>query len=328
MPIPTILVSGALGSGKTTLLKSIVAANPDRRFGVVVNEFGEMGIDGDLLRPLIPEIVEIRNGCICCATQDQLVPAIKEVLRSYNVDILLLEMSGAAEPMPVLQELRVLAPLIEISSHTVLADGTADLDITTRDRSFRNAIAQADVVVITKADVAPTVALGHWASFLRAFNDGASIVQAALGEVPLAALMVAARRGAIAAEVEKPHNSLSHRLTSVCQFVGGLTRGQIESFVRHYGAKVMRIKGIVCVDNIWSEVQVVRGNLQIAPYLGSVPERGRLVFISNELYQPQLRRAIRHGLSAAVDVMSSTDTPRPRPRAYPASDSVPETLLS
>src|SRR5260221_6453534 len=188
MPIPTILVSGALGSGKTTLLKAIVAANPERRFGVVVNEFGEMGIDGDLLRPLVPEIVEIRNGCICCATQDQLVPTIKELLRTYNVDILLLEMSGAAEPLPVLNELRILAPLIEIRSHTVLVDGTADLDITTRDRSFRNAIAHADVMVITKSDIAPPVELTLWTTFLEALNVGAAIVRAAFGEVDLDAL--------------------------------------------------------------------------------------------------------------------------------------------
>jgi G3E family GTPase len=294
MAIPTVLVSGALGSGKTTLLKAIVAANPRHRFGVVVNEFGEMGVDGDLLRPLVPEIVEIRNGCICCATQDQLVPAINELLRTYNVDILLLEMSGVAEPLPVIHELRMLAPLIEVRSHTVLVDGTANVELATRDRSFRNAVVNADVIVLTKVDISEPSAVAQWTSFLGAINARADLIRAANGKLLLSSLTDPIRRSAdeSAGHRAVSHDSRSHRFTSFCLFMHSVTEDGLRTFVSRYGEKVARIKGIVRIDGAWAEVQAVRGDLRIGPFSGTYPDRGRLVFISNVLYQQELRRVV------------------------------------
>lgn len=302
MGIPTVLVSGALGSGKTTLLKAIVAANPQRRFGIVVNEFGEMGVDGDLLRPLVPEIVEIRNGCICCATQDQLAPAINELLRTYHVDMLLLEMSGVAEPLPVLQELRILTPLIEICSHAVLVDAMANLDITTRDRSFRNAVANADIMILTKVDIAEQQAIADWTSFVGTINGSALLLQAKNGDVPLSELIVPSRRSAEESEVRRAmaHDSKLHRFTSFCLFVDSLSADKVRSLVLRCGEKVARIKGIVLIDDVWSEVQVVRGDLRIQPFDGPGPDRGRLVFISSAVYQQELRTLVSESFQEVV----------------------------
>jgi G3E family GTPase len=294
MSIPTILVSGGLGSGKTTLLKVVVAANPEHRFGIVVNEFGEMGVDGDLLRPSVPEIGEIRNGCICCATQEQLAPAIKELIRTYKIDILLVEMSGAAEPLPVIRELQVLAPLIDVRSHVVLVDGTADPDLSTRERIFQIALTAADIAVITKIDVCESEQIERWSSLLGALNRRAPLVRAARGNLPLSALIENSRRE----EQEWPrfsagrHDPALHRFTSVCRFVGALTSTEIAAFVRLHGAKMARIKGIAYVDGVWSEVQVVRSDLQITSFAGVPPERGRLVFISKTLYRPELLKIV------------------------------------
>jgi G3E family GTPase len=300
MAIPTVLVSGALGSGKTTLLKAIVAANPQHRFGIVVNEFGDMGVDGDLLRPLVPEIVEIRNGCICCATQDQLAPAINELLRAYHVDILLLEMSGVAEPLPVIHELRVLEPLIEVRSHAVVVDATADLDLTTRDRNFRNAVTHSTVMIVSKIDLAARSAIDRWLSFLGAVNSGANLIKARNGEMPLAALTDPRHRVEQARlQPALAHDARSHRFNSLCLFLESVTETELEAFVSRYRDKVARVKGIVRIAGAWMEIQAVRGDLRIEPFAGTAPDRGRLVFISSALYPQDLRRIVHEMFEAA-----------------------------
>jgi G3E family GTPase len=300
MALPTILVSGSLGSGKTTLLKAIVTANPQFRFGIVVNEFGETGVDGDLMRPLVPEIVEIRNGCICCATQDQLAPAITEMLRIYNVDILLLEMSGVAEPLPVIRELRILAPLVDIRSHTVLIDTTANPDLATRDRGFRNAVVNADVMVLTKVDIADPLIVSQWSSFSRAINARADLIHAANGVLDLVALTTPAKARTTEGTAIF-HDAKAHRFTSFCLFLPSVTFKQLSTFVSLYREKVVRIKGIVQVDGAWAEVQAVRGDLRIGPFVGTPPDRGRLVFISNAMYQQELRRVVVESLGETDD---------------------------
>ena len=304
MAIPTVLVSGALGSGKTTLLKAIVAANPQHRFGIVVNEFGDMGVDGDLLRPLVPEIIEIRNGCICCATQDQLAPAINELLRTYHVEILLLEMSGVAEPLPVIHELRVLEPLIEVRSHAVVADATADLDLTTRDRNFRNAVTHATVMIVSKTDIAGRATIDRWLSFLGAINAGADLIEAQNGEMPLAALTDPVRRVAKQAGSQPAlaHDARSHRFNSFCLFLDSVTETNLKTFVSRHADKVARVKGIVRIAGEWMEIQAVRGDLRIEPFAGAPPDRGRLVFISGALYPQDLRRAVHEVFEAAEAV--------------------------
>jgi G3E family GTPase len=303
MAIPTVLVSGALGSGKTTLLKAIVAANPQHRFGIVVNEFGDMGVDGDLLRPLVPEIVEIRNGCICCATQDQLAPAINELLRAYHVDILLLEMSGVAEPLPVIHELRVLEPLIEVRSHAVVVDATEDLDLITRDRNFRNAVTHSTVMIVNKIDLAARSGIDRWLSFLGAFNSGANLIEAQKGEMPLAALTDPQRRVEQAQlQPALAHDARSHRFNSFCLFLESVTKEELEAFVSRYRDKVARVKGIVRIAGVWMEIQAVRGDLRIELFAGTAPDRGRLVFISSALYPQDLRRIVFETFEAAEAV--------------------------
>jgi G3E family GTPase len=303
MALPTILVSGSLGSGKTTLLKAIVIANPEFRFGIVVNEFGETGVDGDLMRPFVPEIVEIRNGCICCATQDQLAPAITEMLRIYNVDVLLLEMSGVAEPLPVIRELRILAPLVDIRSHTVLIDTTANPDLATRDRGFRNAVVNADVMVLTKVDIADPSVVSQWSSFSHAINARADLLHAANGALDLVALTTPTRGRAHDMTEGTPtfHDAKAHRFTSFCLFLPSVTFRQLNTFVSLHREKVVRIKGIVQVDGAWAEVQAVRGDLRIGPFVGTPPDRGRLVFISNAMYQQELRRVVVESLGEIDD---------------------------
>lgn len=288
---PLILVCGALGSGKTTFVRAVIAANPDVRFGVIVNEFGEAGIDGDLLRPFVPQIIEIRNGCICCATQDQFVPAVKELLARYVVDVLIIEMSGAGDPVPVERNLSVLRPTIEVHNHVVIVDSAAEPGAMTRDQNFRNSLAVSDLAILTKTDIASAAGIAAWRTFLAAFVCDTEVVEAIRGNIPLAHLLGAGprvRRPLTASALDRHE----HKLASICHFIDATTRESLQRFVDCYGSKVERFKGILWVDNVLTEVQGVREHLSLEPYRGA-PSRGRLVFISSKLAQPALRTAVR-----------------------------------
>lgn len=294
-PTPTVLVSGSLGSGKTTLVKAIVAANPGCRFGVIVNEFGEVGIDGDLLRPYVPRVVEIRNGCICCATQDQLVPAVRDVLARYAVDVLLVEMSGAGDPLPVSRNLRVLHPMVALRRQVVLVDVTAEPNLAMRERSFRNALAFADLAVMTKTDIGSANVVDAWNGFLANFRARLRTAQTTSGGIPLPLLLdrLPAPDGADATPpADRHHQPGEHRLTSVCQWGDATTSEGLRKFVARHGKKIERIKGILWVDGELSEVQCVRERLTLGPYQGAAPARGRLVFISSLLNARELREVV------------------------------------
>jgi len=115
--IPVTVITGFLGSGKTTLIREQLQNNQGRRIAVLVNEFGEIGIDGDLLRScrvcdedgkeITPNIVELTNGCLCCTVQEEFLPTMQELLKRRDlIDCILIETSGLALPKPLIQAFR------------------------------------------------------------------------------------------------------------------------------------------------------------------------------------------------------------------------------
>jgi cobalamin biosynthesis protein CobW len=122
--IPVTVITGFLGAGKTTLIRHLLQNNQGRRIAVLVNEFGEVGIDGDLLRSCqvcddeteletttasnqAPNIVELTNGCLCCTVQEEFLPTMQELLkRRDQLDCILIETSGLALPKPLVQAFR------------------------------------------------------------------------------------------------------------------------------------------------------------------------------------------------------------------------------
>ncbi len=110
--IPVIVVSGFLGSGKTTFLKYLIE-NTNKKFGLLINEFGDIGIDGDLLKnssncneDSCESIIELNNGCLCCTVQDDFIPSIQSLLKTnIDLDAIIIETSGLALPIPLLKAL-------------------------------------------------------------------------------------------------------------------------------------------------------------------------------------------------------------------------------
>jgi cobalamin biosynthesis protein CobW len=184
--IPVTVITGFLGSGKTTAIRHLLQNNQGRRIAVLVNEFGEIGIDGELLRDcqvcddgedVSSNIVELTNGCLCCTVQEEFLPTMQELLkRREQIDCILIETSGLALPKPLIQAFRwpeirtgaTVDGVVAVVDCEAVASGNfvGDIDALMAQRQadasldhetpieelFEDQLACADMVLLTKVD--------------------------------------------------------------------------------------------------------------------------------------------------------------------------------
>jgi cobalamin biosynthesis protein CobW len=219
--VPCTIVTGFLGSGKTTLIRHVLANANGRRLAVIVNEFGDVGIDGEILKgcgnAACPEenIVELANGCLCCTVADEFVPALDLILaREPQVEHIVIETSGLALPKPLVQAFHwpaiksrvTVDGVVAVVDGAALADGrvAADLDALSRQRAadtaldhdnpieevFGDQIACADLVVLNKRDLLDAAGMEKAvAAVAGALPRAVRIVTVADGKVDPAALL-------------------------------------------------------------------------------------------------------------------------------------------
>ena len=179
--IPVTVISGFLGAGKTTLVNHVLTHNAGGNIGVIVNEFGEVGIDGELIVADEDALIEIRNGCVCCTVRTYLVAGVKVLLerRDIKLDRLIIKTSGLADPAPVLQTFWAdfdLLTRVELESVVTLVDA-ANYQRQIDDGITREQIAFADLIVLNKVDLLDTDELMSLERDLRAINPLAAIIQ-------------------------------------------------------------------------------------------------------------------------------------------------------
>ncbi|MBL8701933.1 MAG: GTP-binding protein [Alphaproteobacteria bacterium] len=182
--IPVGLVTGFLGSGKTTLIKRLLERPQLAATLVIVNEFGEVGIDHDLLEASSDDTILLANGCLCCTIRGNLVDTLLDVLaqrqagRLRDFDRVIVETSGVADPAPILgfvfEEPRV-AARFRPGAVITTCDAVAGLAVLERHAEAVAQVVLADKLLVTKADLAPPGAVEALTARLRALNAAASI---------------------------------------------------------------------------------------------------------------------------------------------------------
>jgi G3E family GTPase len=190
--LPVTIITGFLGSGKTTLLNHILSNQDGLKTAVLVNEFGEIGIDNELIVTSSDEMVELSNGCICCTINNDLLEAVYKVLeRPEPVDYLIVETTGLADPLPVAltflgTELRDMTRLDSII--TVVDAENFSLDLFNSEAA-QSQIAYGDVILLNKSDLVDPSRLDDLETRLRDIKAGARILRSVKGEVPLSLLL-------------------------------------------------------------------------------------------------------------------------------------------
>jgi len=191
--IPVTVLTGYLGSGKTTLLNRILSEDHGKRYAVIVNEFGEIGIDNDLIVESDEEIYEMNNGCICCTVRGDLVRTVEGLMRRPGrFDAILVETTGLADPAPVAQTFFMdedVRAKTRLDAVVALVDAK-HLPLRLKDsKEAEDQIAFADVIVLNKTDLVSEDELRAVEATVRAINPGARILKAQRSSVPLAEVL-------------------------------------------------------------------------------------------------------------------------------------------
>ncbi len=219
--IPCTIITGFLGAGKTTLLRNLLENPGGRRFAVVVNEFGDAGIDGDVIKGCgiascaEEDVIELSNGCICCTVADDFEPALEKILaREPPVDHILIETSGLALPKPLVQAFQwpSIRARVTVDGVVTVADGKAlaqgrvahDMDALARQRAedetldhddpveevFEDQINCADLIILSKSDlISEAEREAVIAQLTKHLPRAVKIVSAADGNVPGSVLL-------------------------------------------------------------------------------------------------------------------------------------------
>src|SRR5690242_10245626 len=187
MPVPILLVTGFLGAGKTTVVNHLLAHAEGRRIAAVVNDFGAINIDAELIAGASDGVVSLANGCICCSLEGDLLRTLAALLRrDPKPEFIVIETSGIADPADIVRNL--MDPLIwqEAPLETVLCvlDATTTATALNDEALLRSQLRAADVVALSKVDLADAAHRAQLRDAVGALRPAAVIVDAPHGQVP------------------------------------------------------------------------------------------------------------------------------------------------
>jgi G3E family GTPase len=323
--IPVTVVTGFLGAGKTTLVRRFLSTPEGFGTAVVVNEFGEVGVDDALLRSSTDETVLLGNGCVCCTTRSDLQVALRGLVGDRERGVIphfrrvLIETSGLADPGPVLQTFatdRALGGEFYLEVSVTVADAVTGTDTLGWSAEARKQAILADRLIVTKPDIAEPAVAERLTAHLRELNPRAEIVTAINGEAdpallteapapPLGGVESAGARGFLAEAAEAEHSDgvVSFVVRKNAPMPWPVFARAMEVLTALRGADLLRVKGFLNVEGCRGPVLV-----QFVQHLADAPveledwpggaRETRLVFITRNLPE----KAVRDLFAAVAEV--------------------------
>ena len=300
--VPVTILTGFLGSGKTTLLNRILSENHGKRIAVIENEFGEVGIDNDLVVSADEEIFEMNNGCICCTVRGDLIRILGTLMRRRDrFDHVLIETTGLADPAPVVQTFFVddeLKAQFELDAVVTVVDARHVALHLDQSSECQEQIAFADVILLNKAALVSAPELSPLATRDSAMNRWARCHPPVRCELPLDDVLgIRAFDLGHAQEVDPSilSDTAHEHDTSVSSVgldvPGDVHAGRLEKWIRKLlaerGADIFRMKGVLSVAGsdrqlVFQGVHMLFESSEGRPW-GRAPRRSKIVLIGRGL---------------------------------------------
>jgi G3E family GTPase len=289
VPVPVLLVTGFLGAGKTTVVNHLLAHAEGRRIAAVVNDFGAINIDAELIVGTSDGVVSLSNGCICCSLEGDLLRTLAALLRrDPQPEFIVIETSGIADPADIVRNL--MDPMIwrEAPLETVLCvvDATTAPAAFKDDALLRSQLRAADVVALSKEDLVDAATSAELRAAIRALHPAAVVVDARHGEVPAALLFpVDVDRAPVPREVAPRLPSADRFETLSWTSEHPISLQRLQQAISRLAPKLVRAKGIfetVEQPGRLTVFQLAGGRATLAPgdALPAGVPRTRIVFIA------------------------------------------------